>query len=50
MLFEVYRDKTRLMSTKHEECVPSIETIKAIKAAGHKVLLDGKVYKITKGK
>lgn len=50
MLFEVYRDKKRLMYTEHEECIPLIETIKAIKTEGYKVLLDGKVYKTTKGK
>jgi hypothetical protein len=49
MLFEVYRDKQRLWYTEHEECIPSIETVKNLKAAGYKVLLDGKVYKITKG-
>lgn len=50
MLFEIYRDKQRLWVTEHEECIPSAETIKAIKAAGYKILLDGKVYKTTKGK
>ncbi len=50
MLFEVYRDKQRLMYTNEEECIPSIEIIKSIKAAGCKVLLDGKIYKLTKGK
>ncbi len=50
MLFEVYRDKQRLMHTEHEECVPSAETIKAMKTAGLKILLNGKVYKTTKGK
>ena len=49
MLFEVYRDKQRLYVTKYKECIHPIETIKNLKAAGHKVLLDGKVYKITKG-
>ena len=49
MLFEVYKDKIRLMYTEHEECIPSIDIIKTIKAAGYKVLLDGKVYKTTKG-
>jgi hypothetical protein len=48
MLFEVYRDKQRLMWTEYEECIPSIDTIKELKAAGCKVLLDGKAYKITK--
>ncbi len=50
MLFEVYRDKQRLMYTYEEECIPPIEVIRGIKAAGYKVLLDGKVYKLTKGK
>lgn len=48
MLFEVYRDGERLMYTEHEECVPSSEIIKNMKAAGCKVLLDGKLYKPTK--
>lgn len=45
MLFEVYRDKQRLMWTEHEECIPSNEMIKTLKAAGYKILLDGKAYK-----
>ena len=48
MLFEVYRDNTRVMYTEHEECIPPIDVIKDIKAAGYKVLLDGKIYKTTK--
>lgn len=48
MLFEVYRDNQRLMCTEHESCIPSIDLIKQMKAAGYKVLLDGKVYKTTK--
>lgn len=48
MLFEVYRDKTRLMYTEHEECIPSADMIKRMKATGYKVLLDGKVYQIPK--
>ena len=47
MLFEVYMDKKRLMYTEYEECIPSIEIIKSMKAAGYKVLLDGKTYKTT---
>ena len=47
MLFEVYRDKQRLMWTEHEECIPSNEMIKTLKAAGYKILLDGKAYKPT---
>lgn len=50
MLFEVYRDKKRMWFTEYKECIPSTETIKNLKADGYKVLLDGKVYKITKGK
>lgn len=50
MLFEVYRDGKRIMWTEHEECIPPIDVIKSMKAAGHKVLLDGKVYKTTKEK
>lgn len=49
MLFEVYRDKQRLMYTEYEECVPSIDEIKSIKSSGCKVLLDGKTFKTTKG-
>ena len=49
MLFEVYRDKQRLMYTEHKECIPPADLIKEMKAAGYKVLLDGKVYKTTKG-
>ena len=49
MLFEVYRDKKRLMYTEYEECIPPAETIKNLKAVGYKVLLDGKVYKTAKG-
>ena len=48
MLFEVYRDKQRLMYTEYEECIPPIEIIKSIKANGCKVFLDGKAYKVTK--
>ena len=48
MLFEVYRDNKRLMYTEHEECIPPLDLIKEMKAAGYKVLLDGKVYKTTK--
>lgn len=48
MLFEVYRDKQRLMYTECEECVPPIEVIKSLKSSGCKILLDGKVYKLTK--
>lgn len=48
MLFQVFRDNKCLMSTEYEECIPSIEQIKSMKAAGYKVLLDGKTYKITK--
>jgi hypothetical protein len=48
MLFEVYRDKQRLMWTEYEECIPSNDMIKTLKAAGYKILLDGKVYKPTK--
>ena len=35
--------------TTHEDCISPIEEIKALKAAGYKVLLDGKVYQIPKG-
>lgn len=50
MLFEAYKDDKRFMWTEHKECIPPIDVIKNMKAAGYKVLLDGKVYKITKGK
>ena len=48
MLFEVYRDNVRLMHTTYRSCIPDNETIKSLKASGHKVLLDGKPYKSTK--
>ena len=48
MLFEVYRDKQRIMYTEHEECIPSADEIKEFKAAGFKILLDGKPYKSSK--
>lgn len=50
MLFQVFKDGKCMMSTEYEECMPTIEEIKSMKAAGYKVLLDGKVYKTTKGK
>lgn len=50
MLFEVYKDNKRMMWTEYESCIPSNDTIKSMKAAGYKVLLDGKVYKTTKEK
>lgn len=49
MLFEVYRDKTRLMCTEHEECIPPPDIIKNMKSEGYRILLDGKIYKM-KGK
>lgn len=48
MLFEVYKDNKRVMCTEHESCIPSADKIKDMKAAGYKVLLDGKAYKTTK--
>ena len=48
MLFEVYKDNKRIMYTEHESCIPSNDKIKDMKAAGYKILLDGKVYKPTK--
>lgn len=45
MLFEVYRDKQRLMWTTDRACIPSEKTIQSLKAAGMKVKLDGKAYK-----
>ena len=48
MLFEVYKDNKRVMYTEDESCIPSAEEIKNMKSAGYKVMLDGKVYKITK--
>ena len=50
MLFEVYRHNRCLMSTEYEECIPPIDIIKNMKAAGYKILLNGKPYKITKDK
>lgn len=48
MLFEVKKDNKRMMYTEHEECIPPISIIKKLKAAGYKVLFNGKVYKTTK--
>ena len=48
MLFEVYKDNKRVMYTEDESCIPSADKIKDMKAAGYKILLDGKVYKTTK--
>lgn len=45
MLFEVYKNDIRMMYTDDEECIPSNDIIKNMKAAGYKVLLDGKIYK-----
>lgn len=50
MLFEVYKDNQRVMYTEYEECVPSIDIIKNLKAAGYKILLNGKAYKAAKEK
>ena len=38
------------MSTEYEECIPPIDIIKNMKAAGYKIFLDGKPYKIIKNK
>ena len=48
MLFEVYKDSKRVMYTEDESCIPSADKIKDMKAAGYKVLLDGKAYKVAK--
>lgn len=48
MLFEIYRDKQRLMYTEYEECIPPNDVIKSIKASGCKILLNGKTYKTQK--
>lgn len=45
MLFEVYKNDIRMMYTDDEECIPANDIIKNMKAAGYKVLLDGKIYK-----
>lgn len=50
MLFEVYKDKKRMMYTEDEKCVPLADEIKSMKATGYKVMFDGKVYKTTKRK
>lgn len=50
MLFEVYKDNKRVMYTEDESCIPSAEKIKDMKAAGYKILLDGKTYKTIKEK
>lgn len=48
MLFEVYKDGKRLMHTDDEKCIPTIDIVKSIKAAGYKILLNGKTYKVVK--
>lgn len=48
MLFQVFKDGKCMMSTEYEEYIPSIDQIKNMKAAGYKVLLDGKAYKESK--
>lgn len=45
MLFEVYRDKQRLMWTRDKACIPSEKTIQSLKAARLKVKMDGKAFK-----
>lgn len=34
-----------MMYTNDEECIPANDIIKNMKAAGYKVLFDGKIYK-----
>ena len=48
MLFEVQKDNKTVMYTEFENCMPPADIIKDMKAAGYKILLDGKVYKTTK--
>ena len=48
MLFEVYRGGQRLFVTENEKCIPPESSIKQMLAAGCKVLLDGKRYKLWK--
>lgn len=50
MIFEVYRNNKRLMYIEHKKLIPPIDVIKSMKAAGCTVLLDGKEYKLPKGK
>lgn len=50
MLFEVYRDKRRLMYTDDEECICPDDIIKTMKSFGYKILLNGKEYKIKRTK
>lgn len=49
MLFEVYRDKQRLMWTRDKACIPSEKTIQSLKAARLKIKVDGKILKKARG-
>lgn len=45
MQFEVVRNGVVVMTTSSPECIPDADTLKAMKKAGYKLLLDGKPYR-----
>lgn len=48
--FEVYDAAGRKMfHTEHESCMPPEEEIRAMRAAGYKCYMDGRVYPPKKG-
>ena len=50
MKFEVYDAAGRKMfHTEHESCMPPEEEIRAMRAAGYKCYMDGRVYPPKKG-
>lgn len=45
MKFEVKRNNKVVMYTEHEECIPPKEIRDKLKKVGHKLYLDGKIFK-----
>lgn len=50
MIFEVKRNGKTLFYTEHESCIPDKEERDAMRKSGHKLYLDGKIYKEGKSK
>ena len=50
MSFEIIRDGKIIMSTNHEECIPSPEELRCMMEAGHSFNKDGKAYKPPKAR
>ena len=48
MKFEVKKDGMVVMQTIEENCIPDKETRAAMRIAGYKLYLDGKIYKEVK--